>query len=343
VVEEEDAEPKCPAAHRYGPLFVAFLENNWTGRCVLRNDRPVERLRTIARFWNWLPAFRAIGETSHLPSAAAALHLSPSALSRSLQQLETSLGRGLFRRTNRRLELTHEGEHFLASLRDAMRIVHEATLAIQSKLLWGALRVSSTGVATSEWVLPALLELRDLHPDLAPDLRTNLTDVPPQLLQRQLDIAFASKHLSHPRLRTEKLGVAHAGVYCGPAHTLSSKRQVTLDDVLASDFVAPPPTDHGTPQDGWPETLERRVVVHVDRMRLGCEACLAMPLLAVLPDPVAERIGRGELRRLPIDVVPAAPVYAVLRPPIAQITAAEVLLDAAHVVIETAQSSAEGP
>jgi len=64
----------------------------------------VERLRDIARFWNWLPAFRAVGETCHLPSAAAALYLSASALSRSLQQLEKSLGRSLFRRTNRRLE-----------------------------------------------------------------------------------------------------------------------------------------------------------------------------------------------------------------------------------------------
>ena len=83
-----------------------------TGRIVASNATidPVERLRHIAEFWNWLPAFRAIAETSHLPSAAAILHLSPSALSRSLQQLENRLGRKLFPRANRRLELTREGE-----------------------------------------------------------------------------------------------------------------------------------------------------------------------------------------------------------------------------------------
>lgn len=288
----------------------------------------MERLRTLADFWNWLPAFRAVGEYCHLPSAAASLHLSASALSRSLQQLEKTLGRRLFRRTNRRLELTNEGELFLAAARDAMRVVHEATLAIQGNRLFGELRVSSAGVATSAWVLPAILELREEYPDLALHLDTTHTDVPTQLLKGKLDIAFLSTRISHSRLRTERLGDAHAGVYCGPGHALYNKRQVTLDEILASDFVAPPPAENGGYQDGWPEGLERRIVVHVDRMRLGGEACLAMPLLAVLPDLVAESVGRGELRRLPVDVIPPATIYATLRPPIGQITAAEVVLDA---------------
>lgn len=288
----------------------------------------MEHLRDITQFWNWLPAFRAIGETSHLPSAAAAVHLSPSALSRSLKQLENSLGRRLFRRASRRLELTLEGEQFLTSLREAMRIVHEASLTVQSRQLSGAVHVSSAGVATSAWVLPALLELQDPHPELILVLRTNVTDVVQGLLKGQLDIAFGSTRLSHPRLRTEKVGVAHAGVYCGPAHALHSKRRVTLDDLRECDFVAPPRNEHGLSKDGWPDELERRIVVHVDRMRLGCEACLARPLLGVFPDLVAEQVGRGELRRLPIDVVPEAPVFAVLRSPIAEVTAAEVVLDA---------------
>jgi len=301
-----------------------------TGRIVASNATidPVERLRHIAEFWNWLPAFRAIAETSHLPSAAAILHLSPSALSRSLQQLENRLGRKLFRRANRRLELTQEGELFLASLRDAMRVVDEATETIQGRRLVGTLRVSSTGLATSAWVLPALLDLRELYPELTPVLRTNLTDVMQPLLRGQLDIAFGSTRLSHPQLRTEKIGVARAGVYCGPGHALFRQRKVTVEDLRESDFVAPPPNEDGVSQDGWPDELERRIVVFVDRMRLGCEACLAKPLLVVLPDLVAEQLGGGQLRRLPIDVVPAAPVFAVLRPPIADVTAAEVVLDA---------------
>ena len=221
----------------------------------------MEHLRIIAEFWNWLPAFRAIGETSHLPSAAAAVHLSPSALSRSLKQLEHSLGRKLFRRANRRLELTPEGEEFLTSLRDAMRVVHEASLRVQGTQLKGAVRVESGGVATSAWVLPALLELRELHPGLMPVLQANRTDVVRGLLNGQLDIAFSSYRLSHPHLRTEKVGVANAGVYCGPTHALYNRRKVTLDDLRENVWVAPPPDEHGRPQDGWPDDLQRQVAV----------------------------------------------------------------------------------
>jgi DNA-binding transcriptional LysR family regulator len=288
----------------------------------------MERLRDIARFWNWLPAFRAIGETSHLPSAASSLHLSPSALSRSLQQLEESLGRKLFDRVNRRLELTREGEQFLASLRDAMRIVHEATLAVQDRRLRGELHVASAGVATSAWVLPALLELHEQYPELLPVLHTDLSDMTAKLLNGQLDIAFGSIRVSHPRLRTEHIGEAHAGIYCGPTHALHRKQRVSLDDILASEFIAPLPDEHGMPRDGWPEEQERHVVFHVDRVRLGCEACLTRPLLAVLPDLLAEQIGRGALRRLPVELIPAAPVYAFLRPPIPEQTPAEVVLEA---------------
>ena len=189
--------------------------------------------------------------------------------------------------------------------------------------------MDSSGVASSAWVLPALLELRELHPELTALLQSNRTDtLLALLLNGRLDISFGSIRLSHPQLRTEKVGVARAGVYCGPPHPLYRKRKVTQDDVRTSDFVAPPLDDNGLPIDGWPDEMERRVVVQVDRMRHGCEACLASPLLGVFPDLFAERISRGELRRLPIEIIPATPVFATLRPPIAEVTAAEVILDA---------------
>ncbi len=59
----------------------------------------MERLRRVASFWNWLPAFRAVAETEHLPTAAEALFVSPSALSRAIRLLEKDVGQPLFRRT----------------------------------------------------------------------------------------------------------------------------------------------------------------------------------------------------------------------------------------------------
>ena len=45
----------------------------------------VHRVRTI---WSWLPAFRAVAEAEHLPTAAHELGIVPSSLSRTVKQIE---------------------------------------------------------------------------------------------------------------------------------------------------------------------------------------------------------------------------------------------------------------
>ena len=70
----------------------------------------MERLRRVARLWSWLPAFRAVGETQHLPTASEHLLVTAPALSRAVRLLEKDVGRELFRRTGRRIELNDNGE-----------------------------------------------------------------------------------------------------------------------------------------------------------------------------------------------------------------------------------------
>ena len=52
----------------------------------------MDKVQRLHRFWSWLPAFSAVAETQHLPSAALKLHVSPSALSRTIRLLEDDLG-----------------------------------------------------------------------------------------------------------------------------------------------------------------------------------------------------------------------------------------------------------
>jgi LysR family transcriptional activator of nhaA len=59
--------------------------------------------------YHHLRYFRAIAQEGHLTRAAGHLHISPSALSIQLAQLEESLGQPLFERTKKRLVLTEAG------------------------------------------------------------------------------------------------------------------------------------------------------------------------------------------------------------------------------------------
>ena len=52
--------------------------------------------RRVNQIWNWLPAFRVVAETQHLPTASKEAHLSASALSRAVKLVEEQLDRQLF-------------------------------------------------------------------------------------------------------------------------------------------------------------------------------------------------------------------------------------------------------
>ena len=276
----------------------------------------MERLREIAGFWNWLPAFRAVGETEHLPTAATGLGIASSSLSRAVGQLERALGVKLFRREEGRLRLDDKGERFLESLRQAMRLVHEAMLDVRQEGLIGRLHIISAGVVTTAHLVPALAELQRDHPKLMAQIESETKDVTQRLLSGRTDLFLSSAAFSHPRLEIELLGTVHSSVYCGTEHPLCGRDPIELDDLASYPFVAPPPDERGTPQDGWPVHLPRMIGMLVDRMRIGCAVCAHAHLLAVLPDPIAMEYGQGAVHRLPIDIIPPAQVYAVRRRPL---------------------------
>ena len=51
----------------------------------------MERMRRLTTLWSWLPGFRAVAETQHLPTASKQLHVGASALSRTIRLLEEAL------------------------------------------------------------------------------------------------------------------------------------------------------------------------------------------------------------------------------------------------------------
>jgi DNA-binding transcriptional LysR family regulator len=83
------------------------------------------RMLSIEPFWPWLPAFRVVAETEHVGRAAKLLHISASALSRTLRQLEGAVGEPLFDRVGTGLRLNAAGAVLLEATRDAIRVVED--------------------------------------------------------------------------------------------------------------------------------------------------------------------------------------------------------------------------
>ena len=271
----------------------------------------MEHANRVAQLWNWLPAFRVVAETQHLPTASKELHLSASALSRAVRLLEDELGQPLFQRAGRNLVLSPAGAQLLRAVRDAMRRVDDGVTEIGDATFTGPVRIAAPGPYASMFILPALNHLRREHPKLVPHVLSAPPDVSKrQLLDGTLDISVLDAPIEDDDLVVHHLGELSSSIYVGEGHPLVGREDATLADALEYPFVGPPTglSDH------WPAQIERKLGMVVAQMHVAVQACAAGELLALLPDAIADAYGSGpRLYRLPIDIVARRSVYAVSR------------------------------
>lgn len=264
------------------------------------------------RVWNWLPAFRVVAETEHLPTASQELHVTPSALSRTIKQLEDELGEPLFQRVGRRLVLSPSGRELLTSVREAMLKLEQGLSAVSVTQFVGPLRVAVGGPLSTMLLLPALQRLRETHTLLIPHVMHAEPDMVRNLLvSRHLDLAVLDRVVpGGDHLTVHEVGRVRWAVYCGDKHPLFREAQPSIEAVLRYSFVAPPPED----DDAWPRHLARDIGMVVADVSLAMQVCATSDLLALLPEPLARSwSGDGMLRKLPLDLMPERGVYAVHR------------------------------
>ncbi|MCA8951954.1 MAG: LysR family transcriptional regulator [Planctomycetes bacterium] len=274
------------------------------------------RMAEIAPLWAWLPAFRAVAESEHLPSAARALGVTASTVSRAIAALEGAIGKQLFERTGRSLRLNPDGEHLLAAVRDAMRWIHDGVAAVAGGGFRGPFVVASGGAGTTALVAQRLAELRERHPELVPHIVSpRVGRTLHELLRGELDIAFQETEESHPGLVTRKVAEIERGVYCGREHPFYGREVVAPEELSAAEFVAAPGDETHASFDGWPPAMPRRIAMVVDQLRVGVDVCAAMPLLAVLPHALAAPRGDA-LWRLPVDFIESSSLHAIHRRPL---------------------------
>lgn len=141
--------------------------------------------------WNIddIPAFIAIVDHLSLSSAARALNVSKSTVSKSLARLENALGIRLIERNTRNIRLTSEGETFYRQGQLIMEQVMDAN-AVMSGLTTNPIGklVVALPIAFSREILARHLdEFQHLHPEVELDLI--ITSNPVDLIRDQVDIA----------------------------------------------------------------------------------------------------------------------------------------------------------
>lgn len=271
--------------------------------------------KKLALIWPWIPAFRVVAETEHLPTAAARLHVSPSALSRSVKLVEETLEEELFVRGSRRITLNRAGRRLLEAIRRSVTSLEHAMHGVLDHDFTGDYRVASLGVLTDYFVLPALLEVQREKPAVVPCMTTLPSkEANRQLANGQIEVAFYYDATSMPGIECRRIGTLSNALYCGKGHPLFAARSVTLAMLADHGFSVAGIGDRGTPMDGWPVEVPRKVDFQITMLSTNLRVALSGRFVCVLPDVVAHADAvAGRLYRLPPTPVPETAVYAACR------------------------------
>jgi len=187
-----------------------------------------------------LKSFQAVADHLNFHRAAAEVNVSQPALSRHIAQLEAELGRALFLRDRKKVELTAAGRHLyrrVGTVLDGVEeLVRETREVGEGKR--GALAVGYTEAAMSSF-LPALLKsLRDALPEVSLQLRQEHSE---QLVREvgmgRVDLAFTSLPTHDPGLRGTLVFKEEIGIVLPDNHRLAKQKQLALKDLRQERFI----------------------------------------------------------------------------------------------------------
>ena len=175
-----------------------------------------------------LPAFEAAARLGSFLAAAEALHLTPSAISHRIKQLEEHLGQPLFERRHRAVVLTAAGRRYLAVVREALLRLDEASAVLRAPRR-ERLRISAAPALGSKWLVARVAEYQQGHPDLEFTLGT-ATGLGP-LLNGEADIGLRYGEEDWPGLLAWKLFEERVFPVCSPTLAANLQTPTDLDGV----------------------------------------------------------------------------------------------------------------
>jgi DNA-binding transcriptional LysR family regulator len=188
-----------------------------------------------------LRAFIAVAQTSGFAPAARLLHLTPSALSLLVRDLEAATGVRLFDRTTRRTALSLAGAEFYPLAKKVLEDLNHAvrsTRDLEQKKR-GSVRIACTPLYSSTLLPELTMQFRKRFPAVAIYILDSLNQ---QALSRvasgEADLGIAPQRITPPEVVQESFLKDRIWMICRPEHPLASARSVSWAKVLREPFVS---------------------------------------------------------------------------------------------------------
>jgi len=164
---------------------------------------------------NAVRAFEAAARHLSFTKGAAELHVTQAAVSHQVKALEEHLSVKLFRRIDRALLLTDEGQEYFRVVRDAFDRLDEATMRLLAGDARQTLTISTLPSFAARWLVPRLGRFREKHPEI--DVRLDPDVELVDFAGDDVDVAIRYGRGDYPGLRSDRLLEEELFPVCSPA------------------------------------------------------------------------------------------------------------------------------
>ncbi|MGH8087238.1 MAG: LysR substrate-binding domain-containing protein [Stenotrophomonas sp.] len=207
-----------------------------------------------------MQAFIAVIDSGSITAAAEALGQTTSGVSRALGRLEEKLGTTLLTRTTRRLQLTEEGDAFLAQARAIVASVEaaEEQMTARRQRPAGRLRVDAATPFVLHVIAPLVAGFRARYPEVQLELNSSERYI--DLLERRTDVAIRIGPLADSTLQARPLAHSRLRVLAIPAYLAAHGTPNTVEDLDAHvllGFNEPDSLNH------WPLPGRTDALLHI--------------------------------------------------------------------------------
>ncbi len=266
-----------------------------------------------------LNVFVAVVDTNGFAGAARKLKMSPPAVTRAINELETHLGLRLLTRTTRTVRVTDAGERYV---QDCKRILAEMLEADESvsgmhSSPRGRLTITAPVLFGAIYVTPIVTEYLTRYPEVSASCL--FLDRVVNLLDEGVDVAVRIGELPDSTMQAIRVGQVRPVICAAPGYLAKSGIPACPDDLPAHTIVS---ASSVTPNPEW-KLMEKGAPRNI---RLGARmitttndsavaaAVGGFGLTRLLSYQVAKHLRTGKLKTVLTDFEPAAlPVHVVHR------------------------------
>ncbi|MBC3860817.1 LysR family transcriptional regulator [Undibacterium jejuense] len=266
-----------------------------------------------------ITVFVAVVDTLGFAAAARKLNMSPPAVTRAINDLETQLGLRLLTRTTRTIRVTEAGERYVQDCRRILAEMAEADESVSGmhSSPRGRLSITAPVLFGNKYVTPIITEYLNLYPEVSASCL--FLDRVVNLLDEGVDVAIRIGDLPDSSMQAIRVGHVRRVICAAPGYLArygipSSPDDLHRHSIISASSVTPN-IEWRLNENGAPRSIKLQARMTTTTNDSAITAALSgFGLARLLSYQVAEHLQSGNLKTVLPEFEPAAlPVHIVHR------------------------------